>query len=76
MARFTFTSTRPTAALRVRVDSVVHYVDLVPAGTKADIVFEEFTDRGRTSLRPYVIGPNRQYKTLAAAVAALIKERT
>jgi hypothetical protein len=39
-------------------------------------VFEEFTDRGRTSLRPYVIGPNRQYKTLAAAVAALVKERT
>jgi hypothetical protein len=76
MARFTFASPWPAAALRVRVGSIVHYVDLVSAGTKADIVFEEFTDRGRTSLRPYVIGPNRQYKTLAAAVAALVKERT
>jgi hypothetical protein len=62
--------------MAVRIGSALHYIDLVPAGAKADIVFEEFTDRGRPSLRPYVIGPNRQYKTLAAAVAALIKERT
>jgi hypothetical protein len=74
MARFTLAG--HGEPYRVRVGSIVHYVDLVPLGAKPDIVCEPVTDRGRTSLRPYVIGPGRHYKTLAAAVAALIKERT
>ena len=75
MAFFTLAG-QGTGTCRVRVGSIVRYVDRVPAGTKADITYEPITDRGRTSLRPYVIGPRKQYKTLAAAVAALIKERT
>ena len=75
MAFFTLAG-QGTGTCRVRIGSIVRYVSLVPAGTKADIVYEAYTDRGQPSLRPYVIGPGRQYKTLTAAVAALIKERT
>jgi hypothetical protein len=75
MARFTLTGL-PVGLYRVRVGSIVHYVEADKYASKPDITCEPITDRGRTSLRPYVTGPNRQYKTLAAAVAALIKERT
>jgi len=74
MARFTIAG--HGEPYRVRVGSIVHYVDRVPLDAKPDIVREHVTDRGRTSLRPYVIGVGRHYKTLTAAVAALVKERT
>jgi hypothetical protein len=75
MAFFTLAG-QGTGTCRVRIGSTVRYVDLVPLSTKADIVYKAHTNHGQRRLRPYVISPSRQYKTLAAAVRALIKERT
>jgi hypothetical protein len=64
----------PRQSIRVRIGKNYYLVYPVK-GYLADITYEEVTNRGATSQRPYVIGFNRQYKTLLAAVAALLKER-
>jgi len=61
-------------SIRVRIGTT--YYSVYPTESyKADIIYEQFTDRGAISQRPFAIGPNRQYKTLRAAVTALLEKR-
>lgn len=76
-------STKPdnagkTSMVKVRVGGgdVTYYVDRVPYGEPAQITFQKFTQDYRNyNARPFVLTKSRrQFKTLEAAVKALVKE--
>lgn len=74
MARFTF-ATKPDHAGRTRlvtVGRVTHYVDYVPYGQHADIVYQKYTrNLISRNTRPFVT-KRAGYASLEAAVKALI----
>lgn len=78
MARFKLASYAPHAGSTrlVRIAKVTHYVDYVTFNEESDIVFRKFTkDYSGTSARPFMLTKSRrQFKTLEAAVKALVKE--
>lgn len=59
------------------VRGVTHYVDRVTFNDEADIVYRKFTKTfSDINTRPFMLAKSkRQFKTLQAAVEALVKEQ-
>ena len=71
--------TGKTSLVRVRIGGgdVTYYVDRVGYGDEAQVIYQRYTkDLSSINERPFMLAKSRrQFKTLDAAVTALIKEQ-